>query len=113
MQGNEILGPQVWFSASPIFRMTLKIKVLSPCVLRGMFEKNCLFLSGDFKIQVGPKVFISCPRSTLPVVRNAKFQPMYLLLECVMVRRFGHSNKVLRHGRSKCLSGLVFPPSKE
>ena len=49
----------------------------------------------------------------LPVARNAKFQPMYPILEGVMVRWFGHSNKVLMNGRSKCLSGLVFPPSKE
>ena len=49
----------------------------------------------------------------LPVARNAKFQPMYPLLEGVTVRRFGHSNKVLMNGWSKCLSGLVFPPSKE
>ena len=53
--------------------------------LRGMFEMNCLFLSGDFKFQVSPKVLISCPRST-PVARNAKFQPMYPLLEDVTVR---------------------------
>ena len=32
--------------------------------IRGMFEMNCLFLSGDFKFHVSPKVFISCPRST-------------------------------------------------
>ena len=43
----------------------------------------------------------------LPVARNAKFQPMYPLLEGVMVRWFGHSNKVLMNGRSKCLSGLI------
>ena len=49
----------------------------------------------------------------LPVARNAKFQPMYPLLEGVTVRWFGHSNKVLMNGRFKCLSGLVFPPSKE
>ena len=49
----------------------------------------------------------------LPVARNAKFQPMYPLLEGVTVRWFGHSNKVLMNGRSKCLPGLVFPPSKE
>ena len=49
----------------------------------------------------------------LPVARNAKFQPMYPLLEGVTVRWFGHSNEVLMNGRSKCLSGLVFPPSKE
>ena len=35
-----------------------------PCKIRGMFEMNCLFLSGDFKFQVSPKVLISCPRST-------------------------------------------------
>ena len=28
--------------------------------IRGMFEMNCLFLSGDFKFQVSPKVLISC-----------------------------------------------------
>ena len=49
----------------------------------------------------------------LPVDRNAKIQPMYPLLDGVTVRWFGHSNKVLMNGRSKCLSGLVFPPSKE
>ena len=49
----------------------------------------------------------------LPVAINAKFQPMYPLLEGVTVRWFGHSNKVLMNGRSKCLLGLVFPPSKE
>ena len=49
----------------------------------------------------------------LPVARNAKFQPMYPLLEGVTVRWFGHNNKVLMNGRSKCLSGLVFPPSKK
>ena len=49
----------------------------------------------------------------LPMARNAKFQPMYPLLEGVTVRWFGHSNNVLVNGRSKCLSGLVFPPSKE
>ena len=49
----------------------------------------------------------------LPVARIAKFQPMYPLLGGVTVRWFGHSNKVLMNGRSKCLSGLVFPPNKE
>ena len=49
----------------------------------------------------------------LSVARNAKFQPMYPLLEGVTVRWFWHSNKVLMNGRSKYLSGLVFPPSKE
>jgi hypothetical protein len=49
----------------------------------------------------------------LPVARNAKFQPIYPLLKVVTVRLFGHSNKVLMNGRSKCLSGLVFPPSKK
>ena len=69
---------------------------------------NCLFLSGDYKFQVSPKVLI-----LLPMARNAKFQPMYPLLEGVTVGWFRHSNKVLMNGRSKCLSGLVFPPSKE
>ena len=48
----------------------------------------------------------------LPVARNAKFQPMYPLLEGVTVRWFGHSNKILMNGRSKCLSGLVFRPAR-
>ena len=38
--------------------------ILKSIGLRGMFEMNCLFLSGDFKFQVSPKVLISCPRST-------------------------------------------------
>ena len=46
---------------------------------------NCLFLSGDFKFQVNPKVLISCPRST-PRARNAKFQAMHPLLEGITVR---------------------------
>ena len=54
-------------------------------MIQGTFEMNFLFLSGDFKFQVSPKVLISSPRST-PMVRNAKFQPMYSLLESVMVR---------------------------
>ena len=49
----------------------------------------------------------------LPVTRNAKFQLMCPLLEGVTVCWFWHSNKVLMNGRSKCLSGLVLPPSKE
>ena len=80
--------------------------------LRGMFEMNCLFLSGDFTFQVSQKYSFHA-LEVLPLARNAKFQPMYPLLESVTVRWFGHSNKVLMNGRSKCLSGLVFPPSKE
>ena len=80
--------------------------------IRGMFEMNCLFLSGDFKFQLAQKYSFHA-LEVLPVARNAKFQPMYPLLEGVTVRWFGHSNKVLMNGRSKCLSGLVFPPSKE
>ena len=49
----------------------------------------------------------------LPVARNTKIQPMYPLLEGITVRWFGHSNKVLMNGRSKCLLGLVFSSSKE
>ena len=49
----------------------------------------------------------------LLVARNVKFQLMYPLLEGVTVSWFRHSNKVLMNGRSKCLLGLVFPPSKE
>ena len=71
---------------------------------------NCLFLSGDFKLA---QKYLFHALEVLPVARNAKFQPMYPLLEGIAVRWFGHSNKVLMNGRSKCLSGLVFPPSKE
>ena len=42
---------------------------------------NCLFLSGDFKFQVSFHAL-----EVLPVARNAKFQPMYPLLEGVTVR---------------------------
>ena len=28
--------------------------------IQGMFKMNCLFLSGDFKFQVSPKMLISC-----------------------------------------------------
>ena len=33
--------------------------------IRGMFEKNRLFLSGDFKFQVSPKVLIPYLQRTL------------------------------------------------
>ena len=48
----------------------------------------------------------------LPVARNAKFQPMYPLLEGVTVRWFGHSNKVLMNGRSKCCWDWYFRPAR-
>ena len=88
----------------------MKTTTVCELCLRGMFKINCLFLSGDFKFQVSPKFHAL---EVLSVAKNAKFQPMYPLLEGVTVRWFGHSNKVLMNGRSKCLSGLVFPPSKE
>ena len=53
-------------------------------ILRGMFEINCLFLSGHFKFQVSQKIRSSF--DVLPVARNATFQPMYPLLEGVTVR---------------------------
>ena len=81
-------------------------------LLRGVFEMNCLFLSGDFKFQVTQKCSFH-PLEILPVARNAKLQSMYPLLESVTVRWFGQSDKVLMHGRSKCMSGLVFPHSKK
>ena len=40
--------------------------------LRGMFEMNCLFLSGDFKFQVSLKYSFHA-LEVLPVARNAKF----------------------------------------
>ena len=49
----------------------------------------------------------------LPVARNAKFQPMYPLLEGVTVRWFRHSNKVLMNGRSKCKECFQFRKQKE
>ena len=45
-------------------QVSTNFTLLCNLVLRGMFEMNCLFLSGDFKFQVSPKVLISCPRST-------------------------------------------------
>jgi hypothetical protein len=78
--------------------------------IRGRFEMYCLFLSSNFKLAQKCSFHAL---EILPVARNAKFQPMYPLLEGVTVRWFGQSNKVLMNGRSKCLSGLVFSPSKE
>ena len=75
-----------------------------------MFEKNCLFLSGDFKLAQKCSFYAI---KELSVARNAKLQPMYPLSEGVTVRWFGHSNKVLMNTRSKSLSGQLFPPSKE
>ena len=86
--------------------------LIKTTIVRGLFEMNCLFLSGDFKFQVSPKVLISCPRST-PCGWKCKISADV----STSWRRHGtliwHSNKVLMNGRSKCLSGLVFPPSKE
>ena len=71
-------------------RQQLRVLVSDHCVaLRGMFEMYCLFLSGDFKFQVSPKVLYKYSfhaLEVLPVARNAKFQPMYPLLEGVTVR---------------------------
>ena len=47
-----------------VFCVVVIFFVIVFCVVRGLFEMNCLFLSGDFKFQVSPKVLISCPRST-------------------------------------------------
>ena len=44
---------------------------------------NCLFLSGDFKFA---QKYSYDALEVLPVARNAKFQPMYPLLEGVTVR---------------------------
>ena len=77
-----------------------------------MFEMNCLFYLETSNFKLAQKYSFHA-LEVLPVARNAKFQPMYPLLEGVMERWFGHGNKVLMNGRSKSLSGLVFPPSKE
>ena len=78
--------------------------------LRGMFEMNCLFLCGDFKFQVSPKVLI--PSKYSPWLEMQSFSRC-TLLEGVTVCWSGHSNKVLMHGKSNCMSGLIFLPSKE
>ena len=57
--------------------------VISFHSIRGMFEMNCLFLSGDFKLA---QKYSFRALEVLPVARNAKFQPMYPLLEGVTVR---------------------------
>ena len=57
----------------------------TPIQIPGMFEMNCLFLSGDFKFPVTQKYSFHA-LEVLPVARNAKFQPMYPLLEGVTVR---------------------------
>ena len=51
--------------------------------VRAMFEMNCLFLSGGFKLAQN---YSFHALEVLPVARNAKFQPMYPLLEGVTVR---------------------------
>ena len=84
------------------------IKIALDFYIRGMFEMNCLFYLETSNFKLAQKYSFHA-LEVLPVARNAKFQ----LLEGVTVRWFGHSNKVLMNGRSKCLSGLVFPPSKE
>ena len=81
-------------------------------IVRGMFEKNCLFLSETSNFKLTQKCSLHATKE-LYVARNAKLQPMYPLPEGVTVRCFGDSNKVLVNSRSKCLSGLVFLPSKE
>ena len=49
-----------------------KSKSLSRDV-RGMFEKNCLFLSGDFKFQVSPKSAHSMPPKNSPWLEMQSF----------------------------------------
>ena len=60
------LGPpwfNYWFSFT-LSHSRISHEYSSLFIIRGMFEMNCLFLSGDFKFQVSPKVLISCSRST-------------------------------------------------
>ena len=54
--------PRKWWRLTITIKLSLRVS--REIDIRGMFEMNCLFLSGDFKFQVSPKVLISCPRST-------------------------------------------------
>ena len=53
--------------------------------LRGMFEMNCLFLFETSNFKLARKYSFHA-LEVLPVARNAKFQPMYPVLEGVTVR---------------------------
>ena len=53
--------------------------------IRGMFEKNCLFLSRDLNFKLAQKCSFHAIKE-LPVARNAKLQPMQPLLGGVTVR---------------------------
>ena len=61
-------------------------ETLQMIYIRGMFEMNCLFLSGDFKFLKLAQKYSFHALEVLPMARNAKFQPMYPLLGGVTVR---------------------------
>ena len=67
--GYLLTRPRKKLASAAVVIGTLRVNITILQILiynnvRGMFEMNCLFLSGDFKFQVSPKVLISCPRST-------------------------------------------------
>ena len=76
------MGP-IWIQSRGCHKI-LKRMDTPPKEIR-MFEMNCLFLSGDFKFQKAQNYSFHA-LEVLPVARNAKFQPMYPLLEGVTVR---------------------------
>jgi hypothetical protein len=106
---------QIYITTLP-WTWTLRPLTISKKTMQGLYEgcSKCIAYfyleTSNFKLAQKSSFHAL---EVLPVARNAKFQPMYPLLEGVTVHWFGHNNTVLMNGRSKCQSGLVFPPSKE
>ena len=71
--------------------------------IRGMFEMNCLFLSGDFKFQVSLKVLISCPPKYSPWLEMQSFSRCIHFLKA---SRYADLGTVIRYwwmaDRSAC-----------
>ena len=85
------------------------IKVLCKEVLQS--HKNCLFDGKRSKCTQSQFLLIHALK-VVPMTRNALFQLMNPLLECVTVRWFRYTIKALVNGRSKHLSGLISQSSK-
>ena len=86
--------------------MRLKSTLYSASIYEGWSKWIAYFYLETSNFKLAQKCSFHALK-VLTVARNAHFQLMYPLLEAVTVRWFGHSNKVLTHGRSKCMSGLV------
>ena len=116
----NLTGTNQWrkhYTLYSIYVKNLKFFILTYIVLLHYLYEGCSKWIAYFCLETSnfklAQKYSFHALEVLLVARNAKFQQMYPLLEGVTVRWFGHSNKVLMNGRSKCLSGLVFPHSKE